>query len=42
MNKLDKISYYKKIGVNNFIVSLYDEKPDEIDNILNDLREKMG
>ena len=42
INKLDRISYYKKIGVNNFIVSLYDEKPGEIDNILNDLRGKMG
>lgn len=38
INKIDKLSYYKNLGINNYIISLYDESPSEIENILNKIK----
>lgn len=40
INLLDEVSYLKSLGINNFRIDLLDETNDEIDNILNMIKDK--
>lgn len=37
INLINNINYYKKIGINNFTINLFNESIEEIDKILNDI-----
>lgn len=40
-NKLERISYYKSIGINNYRIELFDETLEEIDELLNKVQEEL-
>ena len=39
--KIDKVSFYKSIGIRNFRIELFDESISEIDKIIGDVKEKL-
>jgi len=42
INRLDKVSFYKGLGINNYRIEFLDEKADECGRIIDDLRRELN